>query len=112
MAFLKQQLVQIQGNNIQWQAAQEPTTGVWIGVCPQLNINATGDSWNELLEAMGEATALLFASLLESGELAAFLRAHGWQSARPLPNPEARRVRFDVPFNLSQARSVREFVTA
>lgn len=112
MSILKQQLVQIQGNNIQWQAAKEPSTGVWIGVCAQLNINATGDSWNELLEAMSEATALLFADLLESGELGAFLRAQGWQAVGPLPNPAAKRVKFDVPFNLSQARSVRELVPA
>lgn len=81
-------------------------------MCPQLNINAAGDSWTELLEAMGEATALLFASLLESGELHAFLRAQGWQAVGPLPSPDARRVKFDVPFNLSQARSVRELVPA
>jgi hypothetical protein len=112
VSILRPQLVQIQGNNIQWQAAQEPTTGVWIGVCPQLNINAAGDSWTELLEAMGEATALLFASLLESGELAAFLRTQGWHSVGPLPDPAAKRVKFDVPFDLRQARSVRELVPA
>jgi hypothetical protein len=105
----QQLIVQIEGN-IQWQTAREPTTGVWIAVSPQLNLNASGDTWGELTEAMNEATAMLFTDLLESGELAAFLREHGWQSS-PLPSP-GKRVKFDVPLSLSQARSVRELIPA
>ena len=105
----RQFIVQIEGN-IQWQTAREPTTGVWIGVSPQLNLNASGDTWGELTEAMNEATAMLLTDLLESGQLGTFLREHGWQSS-PLPAP-GKRVKFDVPLSLSQARSVRELIPA
>lgn len=53
---------------------------------------------------------MLFTDLLESGELGAFLRDNGWQ-AGPLPT-SGRRVKFDVPFSLNQAPSMRELVTA
>ena len=111
MSILRQQVfVQIEGT-VNWQTAQDPSTGVWIGVCNELNLNATGDRWDDLLDAMKEAKELLFHDLLESGQLDTFLRSHGWRSS-PLPTSPKAKVKFEVPFSLTQARSVRELVSA
>jgi predicted RNase H-like HicB family nuclease len=94
--------------NIPWKAAQDQETGVWVGVCEPLNLNAAGDTYWELLECMNETMALLLADLFESGEFEQFLRKNGWQSS-PLP-VRGGRVRFDIPFTTQRTNSPRDLV--
>jgi hypothetical protein len=49
----------------------------------------------------------LFSELLETGELAGFLREHGWRLSSPLPASPTR-VRFDIPYEI-QRRSAHDF---
>lgn len=92
------EIVQIEAKNLVWQAHQDPQTGTWVGVCKALNLNAAGDTWAELQECANEAMSLLFADLLEEGELADFLHRNGWRLKTPLPKPGVQ-PRFDVPFD-------------
>lgn len=101
-------LVRIEGN-FQWQAAFDHESGTYIGTCAPLRLNAIADSWQELLEAIREATDLLFSDLLRTGELEDFMRRNGWTASRPLP-ATGTPVRFDVPFDLARASSPRELV--
>jgi hypothetical protein len=91
----KTQVVQIQANNLVWEAAPDPKTGVWIGVCRALNLNAVGDTWAEMQESANEAMVLLFTDLFTEGELPAFLRQNGWQQLGLLERGKA--PQFDIP---------------
>jgi hypothetical protein len=106
----QQVTVTIQGN-IQWAVTKDPESGAWVGVCPLLNLNAVGDDWLDLQRYINEAMALLFIDLFETGELGAYLVAHGWTADQPLPEPGSR-PRFEVPYDLMRTGSTRELLTS
>lgn len=87
--------VQIEGQ-VMWQVVRDLRDGHWFAVCQPLNINAVGDTWGDLEECMKETMALLFESLLEHGEMEAFLRRNNWRMASPVPPPGAR-IRVEIP---------------
>lgn len=95
--------------NIAWQVARDEDSQLYIGVCPMLNLNATGETMEELTSSIQEAQGLLFMDLLEHGELAEFLTKHGWKMQGKLPR-FGKKTRFDVPFALQQMGSVRDLV--
>ena len=96
----KEMSVQINAN-VMWQATYDPEAGSWIGVCPDLNLNAVGDSYGQLLECAVDAMQLLFEDLLAEHELEAFRRRHGWALAEEV-GAEQEQVRFDVPFSVER----------
>ena len=89
------QKVQIQAK-IFWVAHQDPTTGHWLGVCPPLNLNASGETYAELQACANEAMALLFLDLVEDGDLPAFMSKNGWKVVGPAVQP-GRIPQFDIP---------------
>ena len=104
------QVVRIEAD-IVWEAQRNPATGRWIGVCRELNLNATGDTWSELQEAANEAMTLLFMDLFQEGELAAFLKRNGWRTADEVPKAPVL-PRFDVPADWRHNARYEELVAA
>lgn len=101
--------VQIEGN-VQWMIGFDPDSAEWIGVCNGLNLNASGETFQDCVLCATEAMALLFEDLFVTSELDAFLRRNGWGLKAPTPAPGTK-VRFDIPFTLAQA-SVDQVVAA
>ena len=92
-------IVQIQAK-IVWQLAQDPESKVWIGVCPDLNLNAEGDTFPDVLACAGDAMKLLFQDLFEENELDTYLQRRGWRrQGDPVPGAK---VRFDTPFDFTR----------
>lgn len=109
MAAKAIQKVQIQGQ-IFWIAHQDQATGQWISVCPPLNLNAVGDTYDELQVSANEAMALLFLDLLESGDLVAFLRKNNWKMVgTPMPGIQPR---FDIPADWKTGSRFEELLAA
>ena len=102
----KQVTVQVQAN-VAWSVARDPQSGLWVGVCEPLGLNAIGETWIEFQQCAAEALGLLLVDLFEAGELDQFLRERGWSAQTPLP-PRGKRVRFDVPFKVVERSDVRE----
>lgn len=95
--FTRTVTLQIEGQ-VTWQAVRDPRDGHWFAICQPLNINAAGDTWGDLEEAMKEAIALLFESLVEHGEVEAFLRRNNWRTGSLVPPPGTRlRLRVEIP---------------
>ena len=97
----KKSIVQIEvRGQIAWQVTRDPDSGMWVAVCQALKLNALGETFEELTQAVTEAMQLLFTELFEHGEFEAFLRARGWKPLGELPTPGSR-VQFDAPFSLT-----------
>ena len=105
----KQTVVQVEANNILWQGHQDPQTGLWVGICRALNLNAVGDTFAELQAMANEAMALLFTDLIEDNELAAFLRKNGWSLKSALPAPGTK-PRFDIPADWNSRANLDQLV--
>ena len=103
-------VVQVRAN-LSWLVARDAATGVFIGVCQPLNLNAVGDSWGEFMQCANEATSLLLTDLFEDGELDTFLRRNGWSLISDVP-VNGRPVRFEAPFDISQQPIERVVATA
>lgn len=101
---MPQVLVRIEAT-IVWTFAIDPQSDEWVGACPVLNLNAIGETWEEVNSVASEAMRALFEDLFQSGELEAFLRELGWH-VPPLPTPGSR-PRFDVPFTANRERMER-----
>lgn len=86
-------LVRIHGR-VPWLTHFNRSTGEWLGVCIPLNLNASGETFQEMQSIAYEAMSLLFDDLVETGEFDAFLRANSWRSEQ-LPRPGSP-ARFDV----------------
>ncbi len=72
----------------------------WLAVSEPLGLIIQSEKYSELAEDIGDALDLLFADLLDSGELDQFLAKRGWhRAAGPLPK-RAEEAKFDVPFEL------------
>jgi len=104
-------IVRIEAKNIVWQGFQDPETGKWIGVCKALNLNAAGDTFQDLQACANDAMALLFADLLSEGDLQGFLRANGWSLGTPLPGPGVRPL-FDIPADWNSKARYEELMPA
>lgn len=79
-------------------------SGSWMGVCEPLGISLEAEDEPELRSMIEEAHHTLFLDLMESGELAQFLRDRGWSTKGPIPvGPVDMGVRFDVPFTVVPA---------
>lgn len=87
--------IEVQANLV-WNAHRDPKSGVWIGICEPLNLNAIGDTFAQMQECANEAMTLLFADLFEENELDAFLKQHGWR-VDPTPTPGGQVPQFDIP---------------
>lgn len=81
---------------VDWTAFLDAASGRWIGVCPALNLAAEGETWSELQAEANDALVQLMHELLEAGELAQFLSAHGWRAEVP-PDVRASDVVIDIP---------------
>lgn len=103
-------LVQIEAT-IAWESYCDPRTGTYTAACRALNLNAVGDTFDELQACAKEAMQLLFEDLFETGELEGFLRTNGWRPRGELPATD-KRVRFDVPFDWQQRKSAKELIPA
>lgn len=94
--------VRIEGKNILWEAAYDRDSRTWVGICRALNLNAVGETYEELQECANDAMGALFIDLLVTGELEAFLRANSWKKHGDVPPSNF--VRFDVPAGWREAR--------
>jgi predicted RNase H-like HicB family nuclease len=70
----------------------------WVAVCDPLSLTLEGETWQDLTANIGEGLQLLFQDLLETGELADFLKRHEWTPTVPLKRLDPARTRFDVPW--------------
>ncbi len=96
MANVRQVVMQIEAKNLIWEGYHDPKSNMWVGVCNALNLNALGETWDELQQCANDAMATLFLDLFKTGELADFLRANNWRQVGATPAP-GQVVRFDVP---------------
>ena len=69
-------LVRTQGV-AEWEIVEDEESGLWIGVCVGLGLNADGGTFSELQECISEVTEDLFTDLVETGDLVPFLRERG-----------------------------------
>jgi predicted RNase H-like HicB family nuclease len=82
---------------VQWRVGQSDA-GNWIGVCEPLKMTMEGSTLDELQQNIHQSIQLLMEDLMETGELDAFLRDHGW---RAIPGPQQHgSVEFQVPYEL------------
>lgn len=91
----KKVVVQIEAN-VLWEALYDAQKRIWIGVCNDLNLNATGDTWADLQACANDAMQLLFEDLSETGELTSYLKRMNWRISGP-DNVTGTTPRFDVP---------------
>jgi hypothetical protein len=82
----------------QWQVGRSGNSDRFVAVCGPLGLTMEGEGLDELAANVNEAVQLLLTSLLESGELQAFLKRHGWRASAPIVDPHD--VEFDVPIPL------------
>lgn len=59
----------------------ETDSGHWIGVCDALKIVLQAESETEMANSVQESLDLIFADLIEEGELEQYLTDLGWQTA-------------------------------
>ena len=110
MSPAQRYVVQVEAN-LKWLVTRDAQTGMYMGVCQPLNLNAMGETQAEFTEAASQAIALLLLDLLEDGELDTFLRQHGWSLMNELP-PPGKRPTFEVPFGIEITDDARELVAA
>ena len=99
--------------NINWLVAHDPQDGLWLAVCPSLNLNASGMSREELDSCMAEAVHLLFTDLHEDWEFGQFLSDRGWTASMELGGGAESGPRFAVsPFQITEKQDMEELVRA
>jgi hypothetical protein len=75
-------------------------SGNYIALCDLIAQTVQAPTFSELLETIKEAICSTFRELFSSGDLATFMREHGWTSSdMPARNVKGD-IRFDVPFDL------------
>ena len=87
-------LVRTQGV-AEWEIEEDEESGLWVGVCVGLGLNADGGTFSELQECMLEVTEDLFTDLVETGDLVPFLRERGLECSE-----EVVEVRSGVPLRV------------
>ncbi len=85
---------------IRCEAEKIEQSGRWIGECKSLGIVVEGDSLDDVHNATDEAIDLLFADLVEDGELEEFLADRGWSLNEPIPDAVSEGVSVSVPWEL------------
>lgn len=90
--------------NIKWVVQQQPS-GRFVAWCDELGLTVEGDNQADLASVIGEAMHVLFTDLFQEGDLAEFLRDHGWKTNSPLPERATEDgVAFEVPFATEPAQ--------
>lgn len=102
--FQKPTLVRIDGS-ARWLLARDPDSGELVATCPALNLTAVGETMGELVEGIEQSICLLLESLVEHGELEAFLLRNGWTLLNGAAPTGHRKVRFDLPFEIQKVGS-------
>ena len=98
---------------IAWHVAHDPQDGLWLAVCPSLNLNASGTSREELDSCMAEAVHLLFTDLHEDREFDQFLSDQGWTASMELGGFVENGPKFAVPpFQITEEQDMEELVHA
>jgi predicted RNase H-like HicB family nuclease len=102
--------------NLIWKLEQT-REGNWVGVCQPLGLSVEGGDREELAASIDETVQMMFADLLKSGELDAFLHSQGWKMqpvALPATRARSGQPHFEVPIELlytdhsGSARSTRQ----
>ncbi|MFQ5761151.1 MAG: hypothetical protein ACE5HM_09280, partial [Acidiferrobacterales bacterium] len=70
---------------VEWRAYRDTETDGWLSVCDTLGRSAVGETWARLCATIFETQHALFNDLFVQGELASFLKNHGWQLETQLP---------------------------
>lgn len=96
------QLVRIEAN-VPWEYRHDDASGYWLAICDPLKLTVQAERFSELSEVISGTLSAVFSDLLESGDLKAFLREHGWHAATPIPQHSERTPQFDIPWELVQA---------
>lgn len=104
-------IVRIQGN-VLWEVARALSTGRFVGLCRELNLNAVGDTWAKFRECANDAIQMLLVALFKEGELKKLLLAKGWHALSPVPKRGSAIPKFDVPFSLQRKQRFEELVRA
>ena len=95
---------------INWLVTHDPEDGLWIAVCPSLNLNADGASRSELESCMAEAVHLLLTDLHESGEFDEFLMGQGWTASCEMGGSLEGGPEFRVPFEVTEKSDWKDLV--
>ena len=98
-------VINIEGQ-VQWEIGRDGRSGDIVAVCKPLGMVMHGKDVLDLQTGINDSLNLLFRNLLRSGELEAFLRAHGWKAGQ-LPiahSPEWEDANFNVPIELIAAK--------
>jgi len=92
---------------LEWHARPSTCSRRWIGVCEAMNLSMEADSLDELYSLVPETMHLLFADLLEEGELPQYLADRGWTAVN-LPARAHGDLQFNVPWQLVAAGDTRD----
>ena len=91
-------LVRTQGV-AEWEIVEDEESGVWVGLCAGLGLNADGRTFSELQECMREVMEDLFTDLVETGDLVPFLQERGLEcSEEVVEAPSGVPLRVDMPY--------------
>lgn len=96
--------------NVKWFMAHDPQDGLWIAVCPSLNLNADGTTREELDSCIAEVVHLLFTDLHENGEFDQFLTDQGWTAKREIRETLGGGPTFRAPFQVTQRENVEDLM--
>lgn len=102
------QVIRIDGN-VGWNVHRGPS-GAYVAVCDALGLTLGGDTFDEMIDTIQEGIRLLMSDLLETGELAEFLRARRWTVHGGIPKHDGNVV-FDLPYELRQVTDAQACVS-
>lgn len=106
----QKRLFRIDGQ-VEWMFWFDTPGDQWLAVCPALNLNAYGSTYQDMVNCMHEAAQLLWEDLLEEGDFEQFLQEQGWTftAVQEYYSREGKRV--DLPYTLRR-RGVGEEIYA
>ena len=102
----KQGVVRIDGR-VEWHSKFDTEGSQWLAVCPSLNLNAWGDTYEEMVECAHTVTRLLWDDLVEAGDFDEFLHERGWTAKEGYTSHgvKASKARVDVPYTMNPTDS-------
>lgn len=83
---------------IDWKVCFDAASKEWIGVCNHLGLTASDTTYSDLVKAINEATDMMFADLLKSGDLDEFLSLRNWTKKEVSSGDTEDQV--EAPYNL------------
>lgn len=100
---MRHTVVRVAATGIEWYSKFDDEGNQWLAVCPSLNLNAWGDTYEEMVECAHEATGLLWEDLLDEGDFDEFLRERGWTTVSGYSSDGVRAsdARVDTPYTMS-----------